>query len=236
MATLKFDISKHFDDPREMPAYGILVAAHYLRVPSTTLRYWVLGKNYRTDQGTKRAQPVIMLPDAEKPLLSFFNLAEAHVLRALRKEQKIQLPHIRSALDYVAAKFGKKHPLLHHTFKTDGARLFVEELGKLVEASNIGQRVMPEIMDHLERLEFEQDVVARLYPFTRRDAPGPRAVFIDPRYAFGRPVLATISVPTEVIVDRYEAGESIADLAGDYGCERLEIEEAIRCNLADIAA
>ncbi len=34
-----------------------------------------------------------------------------------------------------------------------------------------------------------------------------------------------------VIADRYKAGESIADLAEDYGEDPLNIEEAVRCEL-----
>jgi uncharacterized protein (DUF433 family) len=36
---------------------------------------------------------------------------------------------------------------------------------------------------------------------------------------------------TAVIADRYKAGESIADLAEDYGEDPLNIEEAVRCEL-----
>jgi hypothetical protein len=42
---------------------------------------------------------------------------------------------------------------------------------------------------------------------------------MDPRIEFGRPVLKSSAVPTAVIADRYKAGESIADLAEDYGEE-----------------
>jgi uncharacterized protein (DUF433 family) len=175
---------------------------------------------------------VIVLPDAKHPLLSFFNLAEAHVLRALRTQHAIKLPHIRKALDYVSAYLGKPHPLVQATFSTDGVRLFVEELGKLIDATGFGQAVMPELMGHLARLEFENETVARIYPFTRPHESGPKTVFIDPRYSFGRPVLVGINIPTAVIVDRYKAGENVDSLAHDYGCERLAIEEAIRSEIA----
>jgi uncharacterized protein (DUF433 family) len=238
MAKLAFDIARRFNDAREMPAYSIPLAAHYIRVPATTLRYWVLGKKYTTGTGRKKlARPVIALPDPTHHLLSFFNLAEAHILRALRKDQRILLPHIRWAINHVSEKLGVPHPLLQDRFKTDGVRLFVEGIEKqLIDASGCGQMVMPELMDHLERLEFENKMVSRLYPFTRRTGTGPRTVLIDPRYSFGRPVLANIYVPTAVIVERYEAGESIDCLAKDYGCEKLEIEEAIRCELPAKAA
>jgi uncharacterized protein (DUF433 family) len=58
---------------------------------------------------------------------------------------------------------------------------------------------------------------------------------IDPRIAFGRPVLVGTGIPTAVVAERYKAGESVDDLAGDYGRDRLEIEEALRCEL-DVAA
>jgi len=56
-------------------------------------------------------------------------------------------------------------------------------------------------------------------------------VTMDPRVEFGRPVLKSSAVPTSVIADRYKAGESIAELAEDYGEEPLNIEEAFRCEL-----
>ena len=57
----------------------------------------------------------------------------------------------------------------------------------------------------------------------------PRVVVVDPRIAFGRPVLVGTRIPTEVIYQRFEAGESIEQLADDYGRTPSEIEEAIRC-------
>ena len=76
----------------------------------------------------------------------------------------------------------------------------------------------------------------RLYPFTRkRQLEEPKVVVIDPFVSFGRPVLAGTGIPTAVIADRYKAGESIDQLADDYGRQRGEIEEAIRCELAEAA-
>jgi uncharacterized protein (DUF433 family) len=73
----------------------------------------------------------------------------------------------------------------------------------------------------------------KLYPFTRRavTAHEPKPVEIDPRIAFGRPVLAGRAVPTAVLADRFKAGDSLADLAEDYDTSTQTIEEAIRCEL-----
>ena len=74
-------------------------------------------------------------------------------------------------------------------------------------------------------------------PFTRkRTLDEPKVIVIDPRLSFGRPVLAGTCIPTAIIAERYKAGESVDDLADDYGRKRLEIEEAIRCELAERAA
>lgn len=59
---------------------------------------------------------------------------------------------------------------------------------------------------------------------------GPHVLEV-PLFEFGRPILKVSAVPTAVIADRYKAGESIADLAEDYGETALNIEEAVRCEL-----
>lgn len=46
-----------------------------------------------------------------------------------------------------------------------------------------------------------------------------------------RPVLAGSGIATNIIVQRYKAGESMEKLAEDYGRSRSDIEEAIRCEL-----
>jgi uncharacterized protein (DUF433 family) len=128
-----------------------------------------------------------------------------------------------------------------HEMLTDGKHLFVEAAGlkDVIDASRHGQLAMRDLIGlHLQRVEWDKGgFVARLYPFTRsRRTPAeevsqPRVVTMDPRMEFGRPVLKVSAVPTAVIADRYKAGESIADLAEDYGEEPLNIEEAVRCEL-----
>jgi uncharacterized protein (DUF433 family) len=215
-----------------LPAYTIREAAHYLQLPVATLKSWVLGRHYPTKSGRQFFAPVIDLADKKVGVLSFVNLVEAHVLCAFRRTHEIELRKIRSALKYVRAQFGSGHPLIDQRFETDGARLFVQKLGVLVDASAEGQIVMETIRPYFKRLEFSGDSVVRLYPFTRSTVEdSPKSVFIDPRYSFGRPSLTRSHVPTAVIADRYKAGDSVEDLAKDYGCSRLDIEEGLRCEL-----
>jgi hypothetical protein len=64
---------------RQTPAYSVTEAAHYLRLPATTLRAWCTGQDYRVKGLTKRYQRVIRLDGRGREGLSFLNLVEAHV-------------------------------------------------------------------------------------------------------------------------------------------------------------
>ena len=87
-------------------------AAHYLQLPVATLKSWVKGRTYPTKSGPRFFEPVIGLPDESVSLLSFYNLAEAHVLSAFRRVHEIELRKIRSALDFVTDKSHWAHPLI----------------------------------------------------------------------------------------------------------------------------
>ncbi len=225
---------------RELPAYSIAEAAHYLRMPTATLRSWVLGRYYPTDQGRRFFRPVIELPDRRRPQLSFVNLVEAHVLDAIRRDHEVALRHVRTALTFLARQQPQsRHPLAEQDFVTDRVHLFIERYGQLINISRDGQLAMRAVVDaYLERIERDaKGLPVRLFPFTRRRTlDEPRAVVIDPSVSFGRPVLIGTGIPTAVIAERYKAGDSMDDLAADYGRTRLEIEEAVRCELQVEAA
>lgn len=226
-------------DPRDLPAYGVREAARYLRIPESTLRSWAFGRYYPTEAGRKFFKPLIATPDPNGPLLSFVNLVEAHVLDAIRRQHEISLGKIRRALDYLARQVRSRHPLADQQFETDGIDLFVQRYGQLINISQAGQLALRSLLQaHLRRIE--RDTVGfpiRLYPFTRKRQPEePKFIVIDPYVSFGRPVLVGTGIATGVIAERYKAGESIDDLAKDYERGRLEIEEAIRCELEVEAA
>jgi uncharacterized protein (DUF433 family) len=221
-------------DPRSIPTYSIGDAARYLRIPAGTIRSWTVGRNYTTTEGAKRSKPIIHVHPHKPLLLSFTNLIEVHVLRAIRKDHQIQLDQVRNALDYIDEQFPIPHPLARETFRTDGVDLFIERYGSLINASKSGQLALKDALNHhLDRIEPDDTGLAiKLYPFTRSSEDhNPRIVVIDPRIAFGRLVIAETVIATQVLAERYQAGDSIDDLADDYDCERLAIEEAIRCDL-----
>jgi uncharacterized protein (DUF433 family) len=231
---------KTTDDPRLVPAYSVVEAAHYLRMPEETLRSWVVGRLYPVAGQSKRSRPLIHLDEPKKQYLSFINLVEAHVLAAIRRRHDVKLPKVRKALDYVRRQFRVERPLINQAFQTDGLDLFVERYGELINASREGQRVMKEIIGvYLKRIEWDaKGFPIKLYPFTRdtqseaAPASDPRVVVMNPAISFGRPVIAGTGIPVLSIYERYKAGDSVAELAQDFRLEISAIEEAIRCEAA----
>jgi uncharacterized protein (DUF433 family) len=127
--------------------------------------------------------------------------------------------------------FNSSHPLVDQEMLTDGTDLFTRRLGSLVNLSQEGQLAMREMLDaHLQRIDRDaRGLAIRLYPFTRAGAAdGPRLVVIDPRLAFGRPVLAGSRIPTTDVFERFKAGDSLDTLVAEYGRPTEEIQEAFR--------
>lgn len=219
---------------RDIPAYGLSEASHYLGIPKATLRSWVLGRHYPIEAGKQFFKPIIELPDKEKRLLSFVNLVEAHVLEAIRQRHGIKFWRVRGAVEYLEGQLDSRHPLAEQKFVTDGVDLFVEQFGRLVNISREGQLAIKELIQtYLRRIERDSaGFPIRLYPFTRERKPDePKTIVIDPYISFGRPVLAGTGIATMIIAQRYKAGESIEELAEDYGRPTSDIQEAIRSEL-----
>jgi uncharacterized protein (DUF433 family) len=190
---------------------------------------------YGSGSQRKMFKPIIH-PAAKSPVaLSFINLIEAHVLAAIRRKHRVDMPAVRRTIDFLKREFGSPHPLADYKFETNGVDLFVEHLGDLISASQGGQLAVRELLQaHLRRIEWDTNgMPLRLYPFTRiGDIEQPKNIVIDPFISFGRAVISGTGVSTKMVAERFIGGESADELAQDYGCGREKIEEAIRCELS----
>jgi uncharacterized protein (DUF433 family) len=204
-------------------------AARFLRLSPGTLRAWVAGRPYSTSAGKRQSTRLIQPAQARPPLLSFWNLVEAHVLRALRTEHGVSIPDLRKALRYAENELGIEHLLLSRDLQTEAGRLFLERYGQLIDLSNSGQLAMQKMLDaHLRRVERDpQRLPARLYPFlTGGESDSEWPIAIDPQVAFGRPVVRSAGVSTQAIVQRLDAGETVGEIAADYRMTPAEVEQA----------
>ena len=212
----------------DTPMYGLVEAARYLRLPRATLRSWVIGRRYPKLNGQGHFEPLIQLADEKSRLLSFGNLIEAYVLRALRQEHGVSIKDVRSALDYAQRKFRISRLLLRSDLCTGRAgELFLQRYGELINLSRSGQLAMHKILKaHLKRVEWDKELASRLYPYSF-GIDDEKLIAIDPTIGFGRPVLIRKGISTSVIADRVDAGETVESLAEDYDLETSEVEMAI---------
>jgi len=217
--------------PGDVPIYSVSEAAHYLQLPVATVRSWAIGRKYPTRSGAAAFLPLIDIADPDGLLLSFRNLGELHVLGSIRRAHRVNVPSVHQAIDYLREKFQSDHPLVERKMLRDGKDLFTNQYGQFVNISQDGQMEMRQIMAiYLKRIKWDHGGVAvRLFPFTRnRYADSPELISIDPKIRFGKPCISGTRIPTAIIAERHQAGDSIVLLAEDYGRRPEEIEEAIR--------
>lgn len=217
-------------DIRNQPAYGLTEGARYVRLPAATLRTWLVGRHYPKGDGHARFHPLIQ-PARSQPLqLSFYNLVEAHVLRALRTEHGVALAELRRAISYAQKKLHIPHLLLSPELRTHAGQVFLDRYVELINLSASGQLAMRKMFDqHLQRVEWDRwKFPVRLYPYVDAGADkDERVIAIDARIAFGRPIVKTAGVSTAAIADRIDAGETVEALAEDYDLSQEEIEQAV---------
>lgn len=219
-------------DIRNRPAYGPAEAARYLRLPAATLRSWLVGRDY-PKKGAKelgRFHPLIR-PASSQPLqLSFYNLIEAHVLRALRTEHGVALNAVRDSIAHAERKLHVQRLLLSPDLRTHAGRVFLDRYAELIELSASGQLAMRKLLEeHLQRVEWDQWAFpVRLFPYVgSAQTSAERPIAIDAHIAFGRPVVQRAGISTAAIADRIDAGESVEAVAEDYDLSREEVEQAV---------
>ncbi len=191
--------------------------------------------SYGSEPARNFFKPVIEAAATSPVALSFINLIEAHVLAAIRRRHRVDMADVRRAVVFLRKEFGSRHPLADHKFETNGVDLFVEHLGEFISASQGGQIAVRDLLKaHLHRIERDdKGFPLRLYPFTRIDeSEQPKNIVLDPFVSFGKAVITGTGVSTDIVAERFKAGESADELADDYGCAREKIEEAIRCELS----
>jgi uncharacterized protein (DUF433 family) len=217
-------------DPRNEPAYTVAEASRYLKVASTTLRTWVVGRSYPKAEGVGQFEPLIRPPRTQPVLLSFWNLIEVHVLRALRTGHAVSIQAVREALSFAEERLHIERLLLSRQLYADGRQLFLKRYGELIHLRPSGQLVLQRLFEqHLERVEWDANQFPiRLYPFMTIDSVlAERLIAIDANVAFGRPVVARTGISTAVILDRIDVGEHVTVLAEDYDLSPDEITQAV---------
>lgn len=162
--------------------------------------------------------------------MSFWNLIEAHVLRALRTEHGVSIRAVRQAIDFAEKRLHIDRLLLSPELSSAAGQLFLDRYGELIHLEPSGQLAIKQMFEtHLKRVHWDDaKVPVRLHPFVSPDlAPDQMPIAIDANISFGRPVVIRAGVSTAAVAGRIDAGELPEAVADDYGLTLQEVRQAV---------
>lgn len=231
-----FDIGREMDrllqakfrpgvDSREQPLYTLKEAAYYLGVKLPTLNTWFYGRHYPTISDPQKQWERVFIPaDENEQLLSFNNLAEAHVLAATRYEHEVPFPSVRQAIANIVAADPQsaRHPLLSNDFLTNGYLLFVEKVAELVNITN-EQLSLDVMREFVVRVITDDRGPFKIFPLAKQE-PKDNVISIMAGVCGSRPILEGTRIPVHAVLRRIRAGEDLAFIADDYEIRRDLVE------------
>jgi uncharacterized protein (DUF433 family) len=215
-------------DSRGMPRYTFGEAGGYLGLPESTIRSWFAGMPYGSGANVKWMAPILV--PAAKDLLSFYDIASAHVLMVF-KSKGARPSDIRDIISELEKEYpDARHPLLGRDFHLFGKDVVLKTAKRLLNLSKSRQMGLRKVMDKfLLRIEFDAKFMPlRFSPLRTNRERGKGYLVIDPDFAYGRPVIRGTAIPAEIIANRRAAGESEGRLAKDYRISTRAVKEAVK--------
>lgn len=213
-------------DPRlARGTFTLRESAAHLGVPRSTLQNWARPSGNRPPLITYFAGAG---REANVPFVGF---AEAFVLAAFRKAS-VPMQRIRPAVERLATEMGLEHALASKRLYTDGAEVLYDyafeqddDLRDLTVVRTGQKQFTGVVREYLRRITYGADGwVSRLQLPAYEHAQ----VVVDPRRAFGLPLLVHGGARVEDLVDRFKAGDSVSEIAEDFAVAETEVEDVIR--------
>lgn len=215
--------------------YEVSVAAAVLRVPQSTLRWWLEGGERRG----KLYPPVLRPEPTGSSVVTWGEVVEAGYLTGYRKGMGVKLADLRDFIGDLRDTIGVQYPLATaKPWVGVGRKLLVEAaeglspglMPAMIEPRS-GQAVLLPIAERfLARVEFEPEgpdgIATRIRPLGKSSP-----VMIDPDLRFGAPSVHGIS--TEVVAERVGVGEPIEAIAAAFQIDPLDVLAAISFERSD---
>ncbi|MFQ5704599.1 MAG: DUF433 domain-containing protein [Gemmatimonadales bacterium] len=227
----------------DLPRLGVGVytradAARLLRLTPSRVGRWSKGYSYwlgYTPEPEQRKQPPVVRrrrPDIGGLYwLSFLELMELRIVRALVVDRGLSLQYVRKLGDLGSRIFDTPYPLASRRIFVEGQRVFAslsrdQDLLQVVELSEKrhGQIMAGDLFEqYLEEVDFDEEtsLAERWWPMGR-DVP----VVLDPRIAFGAPVLAGTRIRTDILT-LYTSGNAAATVARAFELTTTQVDAAV---------
>jgi uncharacterized protein (DUF433 family) len=215
------------DDPRLAGAiFTLREAAGYLDAPKSNIQRWA-----RPPEG-KRPLITCFPPRRREATVPFVGFAEAFVLSSFRRAG-VPLQRIRPAVEILEKEIGVDHALASKRLYADGAEILFDyanrcdepEVMDLVVVRTQQRHFSGVVKDYLKCIHYKGDGWA---DSVRLPTYGIAKVVVDPKVAFGLPLIVCGGARVQDLVDRFQAGDSVADIAADFSVPAGEVEDVIR--------
>ena len=220
-----------------VPLYTVAEAARFLGVPPSTMGTWAKGYVRRpAGRAPVEGAPIVtsLAAGPRFPTVPFVGLAEGMVVAAFRRGG-VSLQHIRKAVAVLEREIGVEHALASQRLYTDGAVILFDyagaeddELAGLTEVVSRQRVFSPVVEEYLRRIEYGGDGWAA--KLTSPATPRP-VVVVDPNRSFGQPIFIHGAGRVEDVIDRWKAGDPLAEVAEDFGVPLEDVEDILRVAL-----
>ncbi|HRD61875.1 MAG TPA: DUF433 domain-containing protein [Nocardioides sp.] len=205
-------------DPRfDVPLYTIQEAARHVDMAPSTIRYWVYKKRI------VRYVPPRHQGEATLP---FISLAEIQFIRGLRKSQ-LSLRAVTEGIEALREDLGENY-LVRDRLAHDGTDILVRLAESDVEwtrARDAQAGIPGAVALGLQTITFDEAGQPERVTLTEYEGAD---VIIDPRFAFGQPIVESRGVRVEDIAQMFFAGESIEVVSEEFAVDATVVEAIVR--------
>jgi len=214
------------DAAHTTPIYSMSEAAQIVRTPSSSFARWAHGHRFRQRSAGEWgwSEPILTgVRDGRSLTVPFNALAEAYIVESFRRAG-LPMARIRPAVDVLRHEIGLENALLSERLRTDGAEILIENGDRDLVVVRNHQGVFRDVVDqYLQSIVYREGFV----DFLRLPAFEQIEVVADPRRNSGQPTIARIGVRVEDVVSRVRAGETMADVAEDFGLADVELRSLL---------
>ena len=209
----------------EAGLYTVPMAARLLAAQQNKVRSWVEGYT------NSDARPIIQrqLPKVGgRTVLGFLDLIEAAFIRHFTA-----LGYSPQTIRKLAEKLRERHHIDHPfamgtRFRADGRAIFQEVIDdegeqQILNLMNDNFCIGPVIEQSLfDQILYIDDIARQWQPI-----PQFPKIIVNPRFAFGRPIVDGAGVPSEVIFNDYLLAGDAQEVADEYELAVADINEAV---------
>jgi len=214
-----------WDKIGQVGLYTVPMAAKLLGESGLKIRSWIDGYS------NSDAAPIIrrqLPPIGGRTVLGFLDLIEARFVKHFDR-LGLSPQSIRRVAEKLRERHHTDHPFAtNKRFRTDGKAIMMEiveteEEKRVLNLMNDNFEMGPVIEASLfDAILYADDLAVRWHPV--RELP---RVVLDPKYAFGRPVIEGLWVPTDSLYGAFEADKNVRLVAEDFDIDQEAVNQAV---------